>query len=125
MRPHELYEKPIFDALAEHGFEHASFNDMTRGTARYEVGTFDSESKVREHVPGVFVHLLRRKLRPWNGVVPLKLDWFVARGLRACRDGELTEPDGRESRAPDVLERPRFQGEILSDHDPVVVDVLP
>jgi hypothetical protein len=80
---------------------------------------------VREHLPGIAVAILRWKLRPWNGVAPLHTDWFAARGLRALGDGERAEADGRVSQAPTVVERPRWQGQPISDHDPVVVDVAP
>ena len=93
------------------------------GSVRYEVGTFDSESKVREHLPGVVAHLLRYKLAPWGGVAPLKIDWFAARGLRALRAGEVGEANGRQTADPGVVERVRWQGEVISDHDPIRVDV--
>jgi endonuclease/exonuclease/phosphatase family metal-dependent hydrolase len=123
MRPHALYERALFEALRAAHFEIEPFNDMTRGSARYEVGTFDSESKIRDHLPGFVVHLLRWRLKPWNGVAPLKIDWFAARGLRALGGGERRDPGGRESMSPTVFERARWQGQALSDHDPVLVDV--
>jgi hypothetical protein len=125
MKPQELYERPIFEALERAGFEWRSFNDMAAGSVRYEVGTFDSESKLRDHVPGAAVHLVRWKLAPYGGVVPLKIDWFAGRGVRALGGDEMVEPSGRRSRAPAVLERARWQGEPVSDHDPIVVDFLP
>jgi endonuclease/exonuclease/phosphatase family metal-dependent hydrolase len=125
MKPQEIYERPIFEALERAGFEWKSFNDMAAGSVRYEVGTFDSESKLRDHVPGAAVHLVRWKLAPYGGVVPLKIDWFAGRGVRALGHDELVEPSGRSSRAPAVLERARWQGEPVSDHDPIVVDFVP
>lgn len=125
MRPHALYERAMFDELAREGFAWDPFNDMASGTVRYEVGTFDSESKIKDHLPGIFADLLRWKLRPWNGVAPLKIDWFLGRGLRALGDGEAREPGGRESVAPRVFERASHDGVRISDHDPIVVDVVP
>ena len=125
MHPWELYERPVFETLEAAGFDWRPFNDLSRGTMRYEVGSFDSESSVREQMPGVVVDLLRWKLRPWNGVVPMRMDWMAGRGLRALADGEVTEPGGRSSRSPTTAERPRWNGEKLSDHDPVIIDVVP
>ncbi len=125
MRPQALYERGIFDELAAHGFATEAFNAMGQGSVRYEVNTFDSESKVKDHLPAAFVHLLRYKLRPWNGSVPLKIDWFAGRGLDALGAGERAEPGGRTSLAPQVLERAAWRGERISDHDPVLVDVAP
>lgn len=123
MRPHELYERGIFEELSAHGFTWEPYNAMDRGTYRYEVGTFDSESQVRDHLPEIVVKALRYKLRPWNGVAPMKIDWFAARGLAALKEGEIEEPDGRRSLSPTVIEKPRWDGVQLSDHDPMIVDV--
>lgn len=123
VHPDELYEKAVFDQLVARGFDYGSFNAPAQGTTRYEVGTFDSESKVLEYLPGVAVKILRWRLRPWNGVAPLKIDWFAGRGVRALGAGEMVDMDGRVSRAPLSIEKPRWQGTLLSDHDPIVVDV--
>ena len=123
VHPYERYEKAVFGALAASGFEYMPLNAPGRGTTRYEVDSFDSESMVRDHLPDIAVKLLRWRLKPWNGVAPLKIDWFAGRGVRALGDGELVEPGGRASRAPTSLEKPRWHGALLSDHDPIVVDV--
>jgi endonuclease/exonuclease/phosphatase family metal-dependent hydrolase len=123
MHPYELYERSIFEELRAGGFLIEPFNAMDKGTLRYEVGTFDSESKVRDHLPEIAVKVLRYKLRPWNGVAPLKVDWFAGRGLRALKAGEEEEPSGRKSLAPTVFERARWDDVQISDHDPVLVDV--
>jgi len=123
MHPWELYERPVFEALEAAGFDWRPFNDLTRGTMRYEVGSFDCESSVREQMPGVVVDLLRWKLRPWNGVVPLRMDWLAGRGLRALSDAEVVEADGRGSRSPTTVVRPSARGAKISDHDPLVADV--
>jgi len=124
MRPHALYERRVFAELEAHGFDYERFNDMRTGTVRYEVGTFDSESKVRDHLPGVVAHLLRYKLRPWGGVAPLKIDWFAGRGLTVLGQGQIGEPDGRRSLAPKVFQRARWRGQVISDHDPILVDFV-
>ncbi len=110
MHPYELYEKPIFDVLDRHGMDYRSFNAMEMETSRYEVGEFESESKVRDFLPQFAVDVLKWKLRPWDGVTPLKLDWFAGRGLTAVNCH--------------VFHRPVWDGRSLSDHDPVITDVV-
>lgn len=124
MHPWEVYETPVFRVLEEAGFRWRECNDLSRGTLRYEVGTFESESAVREHLPGVAVWVLRWRLRPWNGVAPLRMDWMAVRGLQPLGDGERTDSGGRRSLAPRVVERPLWQGTRISDHDPLVIDVV-
>ena len=123
LHPYELYERPVFSLLEEQGFDYRSFNEMAVGTTRYEVGTFASESTVREQMPALAIKILRRKLRPWNGVAQLKVDWFCGRGLQVL-DGTGSRPKGGPaSCAPTVVQRPTFDGTQLSDHDPILVDV--
>jgi hypothetical protein len=43
--------------------------------------------------------------------------------VRALGEGEIIDAGGRASRAPTSLEKPRWEGRLLSDHDPIVVDV--
>ena len=122
MHPWELYEKPVFDALDEQEFEVRPFNAMDQETSRYEVGDFESESKVSDHLPQFAVNLLRWKLSPWQGVAPLKLDWFAGRGLNPVWPYEQQgAPAG--SLSPRAFHRPQWQGRRLSDHDPVMVDL--
>ena len=124
VHPFETYDKPVFDALDAAGFDWQNFNAPGVGTARYEVGTFDSESKVRDYLPEIFVKALAWGLKPWNGVAPLKIDWFSGRGVRALGEGEICEEGGRASLAPQSFYKPRHEGILLSDHDPIVVDVV-
>jgi endonuclease/exonuclease/phosphatase family metal-dependent hydrolase len=125
MHPWELYERPVFETLGRHGLAYRDFNDLYRGTVRYEVGSFDSESKVRDFLPQFAVDLLRWRLRPWAGVAPLRVDWACARGWRALQDDELVEESGRHSVCPGVVEAASWQGQRLSDHDPIYVDLVP
>lgn len=125
MHPWELYETPVFAALDAADLDWRSFNDLTIGTLRYEVGTFDSESSVREHLPGIAVHILCWKLKPWNGVCPLRVDWLAGRGLRALAEGETVEADSRASGAPRSIVKPLHDGQRISDHDPILADVVP
>ena len=122
VHPNLLYEKPVFDALDAAGFEWRSLNAHAVGTSRYEVGTFDSESKIRDYLPEIFVRLLAWRLRPWNGVAPLKIDWLSGRGVRPLGADEIRDGD-RGSVSPAPFAKPRHDGRLLSDHDPIVVDV--
>lgn len=124
VHPYEIYDKPVFDALDAAGFDWKGFNAPAVGTTRYEVGTFDSESKVRDYLPEIFVKILAWRLKPWNGVAPLKIDWFSGRGVRALAEAEIREESGRVSLAPQSFYKPRHGGVLLSDHDPIVVDVV-
>jgi hypothetical protein len=52
---------------------------------------------------------LERKLAPWDGRVPMRVDWFAGAGLTP--------------RCPQVIERPMVAGQLVSDHNPILVDL--
>jgi endonuclease/exonuclease/phosphatase family metal-dependent hydrolase len=103
MTPERRYEEPLFAALAQHGFTTDGFNDRAHGTYQYRMDDPYTVAKVRELVGGLVARWLERRLRPWNGVVPARLDWIAGRGLtpRAARVGE---PRGASDHAPVIVE---------------------
>lgn len=123
LHPYELYERPVFEALRQAGYQWRPLNQSGVGSLRFEVGDPHTESTVHDHLPWIGVPVLRYKLRPWNGVAELKLDWFAGRGIRALGDGEILGSCGRTSEAPATLRRTTWQGQPVSDHDPVAVDI--
>jgi endonuclease/exonuclease/phosphatase family metal-dependent hydrolase len=123
VHPDQLYERATFRVLEEGGFAYKQFNREAAGSLRYMVGDAHSQGKVLEHLPSVVVDILRYKLRPWNGVAPVKVDWFAGSGVRALGDGDVVDDDGRASEAPRVIDSPAWEGRRLSDHDPIQVDI--
>lgn len=109
LHPDWLYERAVFERLEAAGYETESFNELGVGTLRYVVGDRGSEGRVRDFLPEFAVRYLKKKLEPWAGVVGLKVDWFAGRGLVARGAGTVAEP--------------KFQGEPVSDHDPIWVDL--
>lgn len=109
MTPEASYEEPIFAVLDELGFAHDGFNDRSHGSYFYDVESPYAEAKLVQKVGGVATRWLQRRLRPWNGCVPAKLDWFVGRNLRPVSAG--------------VVEVMPQNGIPVSDHQPILVDV--
>jgi endonuclease/exonuclease/phosphatase family metal-dependent hydrolase len=109
MRPEARYERPVFDLLRARAFAVEGFNDRGTGTCFYDLTEPYALDRVRKLVGGALTRLLVRLLRPWNGCVPARLDWFAGRNLR---------PVGAS------VQRPRgADGRPLSDHSAVIVDV--
>jgi endonuclease/exonuclease/phosphatase family metal-dependent hydrolase len=123
LHPDELYERPVFRALEAEGYDYHRFNAMGVGTTRYEVGSFESESKVSDRLPGLAVKILRYKLRPWNGVAALKIDWFFGRGLEVVQGSGGSTDGVAGGCSPTAIARPTVDGAQLSDHDPILVDI--
>lgn len=113
MKPEELLERRVFDELRAGGLTVAGYNDTARGTIYYDVYDPELARKALDHLPAPvcrpLLRWLERRLAPWDGRVPLRVDWFAGAGLRP--------------RAPQVIERPTAQGRLISDHNPILVDL--
>jgi endonuclease/exonuclease/phosphatase family metal-dependent hydrolase len=105
LTPELLYDTPLFTELARRGFVLDGFNDRARGTMSYDLAHPYAIEKTREKVGRLLTWWLQRRLRPWNGVVPARLDWFAGR--------EVTP------RNPSVAD-----GGSASDHSPIVVELV-
>lgn len=109
MKPDEVFERPVFATLADAGLDTAGYNDADTGTIYYDVNDPELVTKTLNYVPRPVWSWLQRRLEPWGGIVPMRLDWFAGRGLTPLR--------------PAVLERPSAGGIQVSDHNPIFVDV--
>ncbi|MEA2698435.1 MAG: hypothetical protein QOI66_2706 [Myxococcales bacterium] len=110
LTPEKHYERPVFDLLRARHFAVEGFNDRALGTYFYDLTDSYVLAHSQRQVGRLLTRLLVRLLRPWNGCVPVRLDWFAGRNLT---------PVGA------TVERPRAaaDGRPLSDHSAVVVDV--
>lgn len=108
LTPERLYERPVFELLAERGLAIDGFNDRAHGTMRYDFSDPYTIAKVRDAVGRVLTGWLIRRLRSRDGRVDARLDWFAGRGLTPLAAS---------------VARPRPGGSRASDHEPIVVDV--
>lgn len=82
MTPEKLYEKPIFEILRKYQLAVDEFNDRKSGTLHFDINDEYAIQKTRKWVGSHLTRYLAYRLRPWNGRVPARLDWFAARGVR-------------------------------------------
>jgi endonuclease/exonuclease/phosphatase family metal-dependent hydrolase len=110
LTPEKRYERPVFDVLRTRDFAVEGFNDRALGTYLYDLTDPYVLNRSREWVGRLLTRLLVRLLRPWNGCVPARLDWFAGRNLTPVAA---------------TVERPRAaaDGRPLSDHAAVIVDI--
>jgi len=108
MTPEARYERPVFEVLRRHGLGIEGFNDRAHGTLHFDINEEYARQKTRRLVGGALTRLLEHKLRPWNGRVPARLDWFAGRGVTPV--------------AAYTVE-PRSGGVAPSDHAAIVVDL--
>jgi endonuclease/exonuclease/phosphatase family metal-dependent hydrolase len=105
MTPELRYERAVFETLRAHRLAVDGFNDRQSGTLHFDINDPYALQKTTKLVGGPLTRLLQRRLRPWNGRVPARLDWFAGRGV---------EPVAAYTVDP----RP-----LASDHAAIVVDV--
>ena len=110
MTPEKRYEQPVFDLLRARDFAVEGFNDRATGSYLYDLTDPYIINRSQKLVGRALTRLLVRLLRPWNGCVPARLDWFAGRNVTPVAA---------------AVERPRAasDGRPLSDHSAVIVDV--
>lgn len=111
MIPDKKYDNFLFDMLLKKGFNFNSFNDRSKGSIRFDINDGVMHEKTKTHLPNFLVRELKRRLKPWNGVISLRVDWFAGKGK--CRPNN-----------PSVIEKPKWNNRLLSDHDPIFVDII-
>ncbi len=110
MTPEKRYERPVFDLLRARDFVVEGFNDRGTGTYFYDLTDPYVVDRLHTYVGRALTRLLGRLMRPWNGCVPARLDWFAGRNVTPVAA---------------AVERPRAvaDGRPISDHSAVIVDV--
>ncbi|HVF41482.1 MAG TPA: endonuclease/exonuclease/phosphatase family protein [Pyrinomonadaceae bacterium] len=112
LQPDRWFERGLFRELGARGFDFKELNEPGAGTLHYDVKDLAANTNMGEWVPRWCFWWIEWALRDHGGRCSLKLDWFAGRGL---------EPDS--SNPPRVVGYLRGpSGEVLSDHDPVVLD---
>ena len=91
-------------------FDFENFNDRKKGTLYFDVNDLLTNEKSKKFVPPFFLRYLDRKLKPWNGCVPLKIDWLAGKNVIA--------------KNPQTIEKPKENNTFLSDHNPIFVDII-
>src|SRR6185436_10422348 len=110
LTPEKRYEQPVFELLRARDFAVEGFNDRATGSYFYDLTDPYILNRSQKLVGRALTRLLVRLLRPWNGCVPARLDWFAGRNVTPVAA---------------AVERPRgaADGRPLSDHSAVIVDV--
>ena len=109
MTPEVKFDKPMFDKLLAYNFDFENFNDRDKGTIYFDMNDLLTNEKSKNFVPPFFLRYLVRKLRPWNGRVPLKIDWLAGKNCIV--------------KNTQTIENPMVNNTLLSDHNPIFVDI--
>jgi endonuclease/exonuclease/phosphatase family metal-dependent hydrolase len=112
LKPERWFERGLFRELERRGYAYAPLNEPGAGTLHYDVKDLAANTNMGEWVPRWCFWWIEWALRDQGGRCSLKLDWFAGSGI---------EPD--PASPPHVIGYLRgAAGEVLSDHDPIVLD---
>lgn len=112
--------EPAIAEFARFGYDTASFNDRSP-TSRTVVSNLNDASRL----PGLLRRWAMGRVGPGGLLLEFRLDWLAARGVRALKAGEIIDPQTAvASVAPQTFAGLTANGSPLSDHDPIVIDVM-
>jgi len=112
LKPDRWFERGLFREIERRGFTFRELNEPGAGTLHYDVKDLAANTNMGEWVPRWCFWWINWALRDYGGRCSLKLDWFAGRDVK---------PDSQEP--PRVVPNLRGRaGEVLSDHDPIVLD---
>lgn len=110
--------EPLFRRLRRAGFEWEHFNSSD-ATADAPIERLEDAG----FLPSFAVSFIKRRLDPYGGYLPFKLDWLAARGFEAAAKGALRDSSGEYSMGAGVIPTQRRGPERLSDHSPIFADI--
>lgn len=113
--PYRKFDKPVFKVFNKYGYDYDQFNEAGEGSLHYRVEDILRSHMIREVVPDWCGKIAENTLRKAGGKLSLKLDWFAAKGV------ELADSSTGASE-PRVIQNLQYKGDIVSDHDPILLD---
>jgi endonuclease/exonuclease/phosphatase family metal-dependent hydrolase len=111
--------EPAVREFAGFGYETRSLNDREPTGTSLVSGLDDSKG-----LPLPLQWWVRKRVPPEGLLLEFRLDWLAARGVKPLASGEATdEQTGVASIAATTITGLTHEGELLSDHKPIVVDL--
>ncbi|HYY59646.1 MAG TPA: endonuclease/exonuclease/phosphatase family protein, partial [Pyrinomonadaceae bacterium] len=112
--PDRWFERHLFRELTKRGWSYKELNEPGGCTLHYDVKDMAVNKNMADWVPQWCFWFLSRALESHQGRASLKLDWFTGKDVRVA--------PGHQPKVVCGLEDSEGR---LSDHDAIVVDVVP
>lgn len=109
MTPELVFERRLMKLLARAGLVTEGFVDPDTPTIYFDLNDPEIVDKSLDVIGRRAVRWLQRRLEPWAGTVPMRLDWFAGREVSPLSTW--------------TVERPRHQGCRIADHNPIGVEI--
>ncbi len=111
--PDRWFERHLFRELHRRGYRYHELNQPGGCTFHYDVDDLALNTNMADWVPGWCFWFINWAVTRVGGQCSLKLDWFAGR--------DLAPAPGHQ---PRVLSEVHERKDPLSDHDPILVDVV-
>ena len=109
MTPEKVFERRLFRQFGRFGYAVDELNDRRFGTHYFNARDPEIVEKALQYVPTRIWRWFEPKLEPWGGFIPMRLDWFAGRNVRAV--------------GAHTIDYPMHEGELVADHHPIAVDL--
>jgi endonuclease/exonuclease/phosphatase family metal-dependent hydrolase len=117
---HPEFIEPLFSLASDRGFSIEGFND-DMATCSTILSTLDEAA----YLPSLMQDWIYSKLAAYNHQLDFRLDYFLARGLHPLLDGERKDSGtNTDSLSARTLPGLCSNGSRISDHDPIVCDLI-
>ena len=111
-------KEPLFKVLRHHGFVWEGFN-TNEETARADIASLEEAGSL----PLPLLQAIHRRLEPYEGHLCFKLDWLLAKNIRALTDEQKQDIHASVSSSGPGCRKGENSGpQRLSDHLPIYAD---
>ncbi len=115
----ERYGEPLFGVLNCHDFFWEGLNSYEE-TARAAIYSLEETG----NLPASLLGVLKKRFEPYHGYLCFKLDWLLARNVKALGNGQLNDAcTGVVSLSPACLKGENAGPHRISDHLPIYADL--
>ena len=111
--PDRYFERELFALVESRGYEYRSLNEPGVGTLHYDVASVEKNTNLRDWVPEWCFRFIFWAAGRVGGKVSVRLDWFAGKGIELA-PGTTPQTLGGLTNE---------NGEPLSDHDAITVDL--
>lgn len=111
--------EPLFNVFKQKEFFWDTLNSNEE-TARTEINTLEESGSL----PDFLMRAVKKRLRPYNGYLCFKLDWFLGKNLQALKGGQKHDArTGITSVKAGRVAGKNYGPDRISDHVPIYADI--
>jgi len=111
--PDRWFERHLFRELERQGFHYRELNAPGACTLHYDIEDLAANGRMADWIPNWCFWFINWALQRNGGRCSFKLDWFAGKGIETSADF-----------APSVISDVHTSDQMLSDHDPIVLDFV-